>query len=120
MLGWLTRIVISLSVIGVLTFDALSIGLASLTVSDAANGAAIAARDVYDNSPGNRVAAFAAADRFADQHGVVLDPSHFVISKDGRITVTVTKVAQTMVFEHIPPLTEWTLRSATATSGKVR
>jgi hypothetical protein len=119
-IGWLTRIVISLSVIGVFTFDALSVGSASLTVSDAANGTAIAARDVYNNNPNNRDSAYAAAERFADSHGVVLIPSNFTISNDGRVTVTVTKVAHTVVLEHIPPLTAWTVRSATATSGKVR
>ncbi len=119
MLGWLTRIIIGLTLLGVFAFDALSIGSASLTVSDAANGAAIAGRDAYNNSPINRVAAFNAAQKFAIGHGAILDADQFSISKDGRVTVTVTKVARTVVLEHIPPLSAWTIRTATATSGKV-
>ena len=118
-LGWLTRIIIGLTLLGVFAFDALSVGSASLTVSDAANGAAIAGRDAYNNSPINKVAAFNAAQKFATEHGAILDASHFSISQDGRVTVTVTKVAHTVVLEHIPPLSTWTVRSATATSGKV-
>jgi len=118
-IGWLTRIAVSLAIIGVIAFDVISIGSASLTVSDAANGTAIAARDAYNNTPANRAAALMAADRFADAHGVTLDTSRFVISRDGRITVTVTKRASTVVLEHIPPLAPWALRTGTATSGKV-
>lgn len=103
-LGWLTKLVIVLAVIGVAGFDALSIVTTHLSASDEANAAAQAAEDSWSQSPGQVQLAYDAAAQYAEQHGDRIPPRSFTIAPDGTVHLRVVKTVQTLVVRHIGPL----------------
>ena len=114
-LGWLTRLVATLAVLGVLGFDLVSLGAARFQAEDHAQAAVRAANETYKASKDLQKAYESALAEVA-QHGDRIDPQTFTIGSDGQITLTLQRTAATMVVEKIAPLRRYTEVSATVSA----
>ncbi len=99
-LGWLAKVVVSLSVLGVLGFDGISLLHARVSVSDSADQAAIAARDAWQDTK-NAQRAYAEAQSTATHAGGTVPAKGVVIEADGTVSVVVHKTARTFVLRHL-------------------
>jgi len=102
-LGWLTRVAVVLGLIGVLAFDVISLAVTRLSVTDDANGAAVAAVHSYQET-GNVDRAYEAALAAVRELNAndTIAPGTFNVSPDGRVTLTVQREAVTVVARYIP------------------
>jgi hypothetical protein len=105
-LGWLTKLVVTLSVLGVLGFDAVSLAAAHFSAEDRAQTAARAASSVY-RAPADLQKAYEAAHFSAAEQGDTIAPTDFSIGPDGRVTLTLQRTAPTLLLEKIAPLRGW-------------
>jgi hypothetical protein len=103
-LGWLTKLVVVIALVGVAGFDALSIGTSHLAASDDANEAAQEALSSWDGGRGTVQSAYDAAVQYADEHGERIPPRSFHIYPDGSVQLLLIRTATTMVVRHIGPL----------------
>lgn len=101
--GWLTKLVVVLGLLGVVMFDAVSVGTATVSVQDDANTAATLASEAYFSSR-NVDTAFAVAVRFAEDEGHTLDVADFEVSEDGGVRLRLQREATTLVMFRIGPL----------------
>jgi hypothetical protein len=113
-LGWLTKLVATLAVLGVIGFDAISLGSTRLQTEDHAQTAARAASETY-KSGRDLQAAYDAAVAEVAVHGDTVDPTTFAIAPDGAVTLTLRATAETMLVEKIGPLREWAQVETTVT-----
>ncbi|MGH6958875.1 MAG: hypothetical protein ACREE7_00175 [Dongiaceae bacterium] len=114
MLGWLVRVVIFLLVLGFAAFEAGAIVVAKVSVDGTADTAAREAALEYARSRDEAVAR-GEAERKANQGGATV--VGFTISPDGQfVTVTLQKIAQTMVVQRIGPLRNHRVARATHTA----
>ena len=81
-LGWLTKLVIGISLTGVVAFDGVSIGVAHVSTIDDANSAALAASHAWQDSHDmNR--ALQAAQQTAAQHGETVVDNILSVDAEG-------------------------------------
>ena len=101
--GWLTKLVVALSLVGLIGFDLVSLGASRLRAQDAAQAAARAALEVY-TGPKDLQAAYdaAAAEVLPDGHTV--DPQSFGFAVDSSVTLTLHSTAPTLLVRKIPAL----------------
>lgn len=114
-LGWLTKVVAVLAVLGVLGFDAISLGAARFQAEDHAQLAARAAAETY-RSGKDLQAAYDAAVSEVLEHGDTIDPQTFTVAEDGTVTLTLLRVAPTMLLEKIGPAKDWARMTSTASA----
>ncbi len=105
-LGWLTKLVVTLAVLGVIGFDLISLGAARFQAEDHAQAAARAANASYRSTPDLQKAYDAALAEVA-QHGDTIDPQTFTVGPDGTVTLTLRRTAPTMLVEKIGPARQW-------------
>jgi hypothetical protein len=116
-MGWLTKLVVFLAILGVIGFDAISIGAAHLTASDEADSAAEAANLMWVSDHETPIQQlYQAAEDFAEQHGDSIPPSSFVIDQQGNITLTLEHHVTTLVVRHVGPLKHFSTVSVTGTA----
>lgn len=116
-LGWLFRVALVLSLLGVAAFDVIAIGVAHVGIEDVASEAAFDAAHV----PGPKLdaeRAKVAASRVASDADARLDA--FTLAADGTATVTVSQDVDTLVVRYLSPLRRFTVTSATASHTPVR
>lgn len=115
-IGWLTKLVLAITVAAVILFDGLSIGLAHLYASDDANAAAAAASDTWfaTHDPSQ---ALASAQASAETHHETVVVSSFRILPDGTVDLSVQKTVRTMLVRLLPPLRHLAVVSASG-AGK--
>ena len=106
-LGWLTKLVVTLGVLGVIGFDLVSLGAARFQAEDHAQSAARAANESWKSAK-DLQAAYDAAVAEVAEHGDTIDPQTFTVGADGSITLTLHRTASTMVVEKIGPARSWT------------
>lgn len=105
-LGWLTKLVVTLSVLGVIGFDLVSLGAARFQAEDHAQAAARAASAEYKSTKDVQKAYDAAFAEVA-QHGDTIDAPTFAVGPDGAVTLTLRRTAPTMLVEKIGPARQW-------------
>lgn len=115
-LGWLTRVVVSIAVVGVIAFDGLSIGVAHVSAADDANTAARSASQTWLNQH-SLDAAVQAAQATTAQHDETLVPNSVHIANDGTVSLKVERDATTLVVRHVHALHSW-LTIVASGSGK--
>ena len=115
--GWLTKVVAALAILGIGGYDAVAIGAARVTLTDDANAAAEAANLAWNDSRGNVQAAYNAAYVWAQQHGVEAPVDDFSVERDGTIHLRLTKTTTTLVVHHIGPLKKYTTVSQPGTAS---
>jgi hypothetical protein len=108
--GWLTKVVLILSLLGLAAFDGIAMVSASFTADDHANTIARLAADSYRTSR-NPQEACAAAHNEALINGETLncaDPKAFQVYQDGRVTLVIHRKASTLWLHRISFLEEYT------------
>ena len=114
-LGWMTRVVSVLAVLGVLGFDAVSLASARFTAEDHAQTAAREAAATWAQSHVLQTAYDAALAEVLES-GDTIDAASFAATPEGSVTLTLRRTAPTLVLERIPPLREWATMTATVTA----
>ena len=116
--GYFTKIALVLSVFAVVSFDAVSVGVAKMSAEDNAQEAARAGAESWSNRH-DEAAAYTAAVRAAAEHDAEIDPTSFAIAEDGTVTVTLTKEATTLLIYRVKKTQKWAVVSATASGRTV-
>jgi hypothetical protein len=114
-LGWLTKLVVVLALLGVIGFDAISLGSTRFQAEDHAQAAVRAAHETYRGAKDLQAAYDAAVAEVAG-HGDTIDPARFTVAPDGLISLTLHRTASTMVVEKIAPIRDWAEVDVTVTA----
>ena len=112
--GWL----ISMCIMSVLLLDGGSLVIARASVPDDARDAGYAAARALEGLPGTQQAArvaYEAATRRGTSAALHIERKGFTVYPDGKVTLTVTRTAPTLVFRHLPVLRDLTVVTATTT-----
>jgi hypothetical protein len=106
--GWLTRVVVVISLVGVAAFDAISIGVSRLSVEDTAVQAAREASSELQRTH-DILAAHATASGVATKANPLneVPPERFEVLVDGSVRLVVTREATTFVVHHIGWIATW-------------
>ncbi|MDX6286156.1 MAG: hypothetical protein QOG53_1641 [Frankiales bacterium] len=115
-LGWLTKLVAVLAFVGVAGFDLVAIAASHVTLSDDAQTAAEAANKAWQDKPGNVQGAYDAALASAESNHATLPVTDFSITRNGTVTLRLTRTATTIVVQHIGPLKKQAEVSAEGTA----
>jgi len=102
-LGWLTKLVVALSLVGLLAFDGISLTLARFQAADAATSAAGAAADAYKSSR-NVQAAYDAALGTVVSAGDTIETRTFTVAPDGTVTLQLHHQATTLLLHKVSRL----------------
>ena len=105
-LGWLTKLVVVLSLVGLIGFDLVSLGASRLQAEDAAQAAARAAVQAW-TGPKDLQAAYDAALGEVLTDGHTIDPASFAFSPDGTVTLTLRSTAPTLLVRKVPALEQY-------------
>ncbi|MCW2680118.1 MAG: hypothetical protein JWM62_1519 [Frankiales bacterium] len=105
-LGWLTKLVLTLGVLGVIGFDLVSLGAARFQAEDHAQAAVRAADESWESAKDLQTAYDAALAEVLE-HGDSIDPQTFTVGQDGSITLTLHRTAPTMLVKKIGPARNW-------------
>lgn len=120
MLGWLTRLVVVLGVVGLVAFDAISVATARMSVEDHASEVARAASSEYQRSQDVQ-RAYGQALLVASE----ADPANevpaeaFTATGDGTVTVHLRRTATTLVLARIGWIADWADVEGSATVREV-
>lgn len=98
--------------------DGGSVALTRLQLPEDIKQAGYAATEVSGRNQTNRqtaVAAWKAADKDAGEHGVAIESKDFTIYPDGRVTLTGTKTAPTLLLHRVAALEHLTRVTSTET-----
>jgi hypothetical protein len=102
-IGWLTKLIVVLAVVGVMLFDALSVSAARVGAEDDANQAAEAAGFEWCTTHDVQQAYQAALDALPSDSESIPAKS-FVIDTSGTVRLVVHRLTRTMIVQHIGPL----------------
>ena len=97
-LGWLSRIVVTFAIVGVLALDGISLATGHLRIDDAASQAATAASSAYGPNA-DEAAARTAAEKAAQDADTTLTALTF---SDGNVTAKVHGTIHTVLVGHLP------------------
>ena len=113
-LGWLTKLVVVLSLVGLVGFDLISLGASRLRAEDSAQAAARAAVQTW-TGPEDLQAAYdaALAEVLVDDH--TIDTQSFAFTPDGTVTLTLRSTAPTLLVRRVPALDQYTEVQRTVT-----
>jgi hypothetical protein len=104
-LGWLTKLVVVLGLLGLAAFDGISLAQARFQAADHATTAASAAADDYKSNHDLQKAYNAA---FATVSGNdTIETKTFQVATDGTVTLRLHHEATTLILNHIGPLKHW-------------
>jgi hypothetical protein len=107
-IGWLGKIAVTLTVVGVALFDGVSVGIAHMNAQDDANTAAVAANAEWTQSHNIQSAYDAAAGAVSNGDETVLTKG-FTIDADGTVHLVLRRTATTLVMAKIGPLKKYTV-----------
>ena len=105
-LGWLSKIVIAIAIVGVALFDSLSLAAAHLGAADDASTAAEAASASYRTSHDVDVAYQAALETLPSA-AESLPPRQFVVRADGTVDLVLLRTTTTLLVHRIGPLKKY-------------
>ena len=114
MLGWLTKLALVLSVLGVVLFDGAALVQAEFSTADAASTAAREAAAAYRATPAVQ-AAYDAAFASVAERGDTVGTEDFRVAPDGTVTLTLHHHATTLLLEKVGPLRRFTTVTVTGT-----
>jgi hypothetical protein len=104
-LGWLTKLVVILGLLGLVAFDGISLAQARFQAADHATTAASAAADDFKTSHDLQKAYNAA---YATVTGDdTIETKTFQVATDGTVTLRLHHQATTLILKHIGPLKHW-------------
>ena len=114
--GTLAKVLLVLAVVGMVGYDAFSVTTTQLSLHDRAQQAAQAGHDAY-RAGGTVQGAYAAALKYAQEHGDTLVRSGFSTGPNHRVTVELRREAPVIIANHVPRVKDYTLADATATAS---
>lgn len=115
-LGWLTKLVLTLAVLGFLAYDGVSLVAANFSASDRANTlASEAADDMHANHDIN--ATYAAIKAEAEAGGDTLPAQDFQVAGNGNVTLVLQRHASSLWMKSIGPLKKYLLVSASGSGA---
>ena len=117
-IGWLTKLIVAIAIVGVALFDSLAIGAAHLGASDDANTAAEAAAASYRVSHDVQAAYQAAVDTLPSDSESI-PPQQFVVEPDGTIDLVLDRTTTTLLAHRIGPLKKYAAVVVHATASPV-
>jgi Tfp pilus assembly protein PilV len=104
-LGWLSKLVVVLGLLGLVGFDGISLVQSRFQAADRATTAASAAADDYKSNHDLQKAYNAA---FATVGGDdTIETKTFAVAADGTVTLRLHHEATTLLVRHIGPLKHW-------------
>lgn len=106
-LGWLTKLVLGLALLGLVVFDVIALATTSVNAADHANHDASLAADTYLATK-NAQLAYNAAVAEAARNAETIDPKSFKVFPDGHVTLTVQKTATTLWMHKVGFLKKYT------------
>lgn len=107
--GWLLKMLLTVAVIALVAYEAISIGVTTVALDDNAREVARVARDAYRSDQSVEVAAEAAA-VVADRHGAEV----VSLEDEGEdLVITLQRQAPTLITHRIGPLEDLTMASVT-------
>ncbi|MDX6213503.1 MAG: hypothetical protein QOF82_2590 [Frankiales bacterium] len=95
-IGWITKLVITFAIIGVLGFDGISVGMGHIATADDADTAVQAASQNFQSTHSLQAAYMAA--QAAIKSTETIRTTDFTIKPDGSTSLTVTDTVHTLVF----------------------
>ncbi|MFN2539205.1 MAG: hypothetical protein ABR549_13800 [Mycobacteriales bacterium] len=102
-LGWLTKVALTLAVLGFLSYDGIAIVTANVSTADRANTlASEAADEVRSMRDVNKAYAAISAEAAAD--GDTIEPQDFRVASDGHVTLVLRREASSLWMSHVGPL----------------
>jgi hypothetical protein len=105
-LGWLSRVVVILAIVGVLGYDGVTIGLANGRANDQAHDAALAAAaDYYVHHNVQTAYQVAVETATTADSGDVIAASTFSVSSAGAVSLRLTHSIHTVVAHYLPVAT---------------
>ena len=110
-IGWLTKLVVVLAVVGVIMFDVVSVSAARVGAEDDASQAAESAGFEWRSTHDVQQSYQAALDSLPSDSESIPAKS-FVIDSSGTVHLTVHRLTRTMLVQHIGPLKHFTVVTA--------
>ena len=104
-LGWLTKLVVALGLLGLLAFDGISLAQARFQAADRATTAASAAADDYKTSHDLQKAYNAALATVSSND--TIETKTFQVAQDGTVTLRLHHEATTLIVGRISALKHW-------------
>jgi hypothetical protein len=106
-LGWLTKLAVSLAIVGVVLFDVISVATAKMSVEDQGAAAAFTASDTFARTHDAKQSLDSAQKAVAESNPTnVLDVNTFRIDPDGTVHLRVSREAPTLVAHYVGKLRE--------------
>lgn len=118
-LGWLTKVTLTLAVLGLIGFDVVALGVARFAAEDDAQQAARAASAAY-RGPADLQRAYNAALAEVADGGSTIDAPSFSITPEGTVTLTLRQTAPTLLVEKIAPIRSWADVTTTVSATRPR
>jgi len=106
--GWLTKLAVIFGLAGIVLFDAISLGVATVNVADQGSHAAREASETWGATKDLQKAYLTAAKAAAEQDPLnTVDASTFRVDPDGTVHLRVSRTATTLVLFRIGPIKSW-------------
>ena len=117
-ISWLTKLIVVAALVGVVGFDAISVGVSKMSVSDDASTAVEAASSSWQSSRHNIQFAYQSAqEALSNPLTEEIPVNSFSIDPDGTVHLTVVKTARTLLLFRVHKLAHYAVVTSTA-SGK--
>ncbi|MDT7802001.1 MAG: hypothetical protein QOI78_5434 [Actinomycetota bacterium] len=116
--GWLTKVVVVVAVLGVMLFDALSVTASHIGASDDASQAATAAQVEWRTSHNVQLAYNAAVESLPSTSESVPAKS-FTVSSDGTVHLMVRRTTRTLIVHHVGFLKKYEVVTAAGEASPV-
>jgi hypothetical protein len=110
-IGWLTKLVVMVAVIGVMLFDALSVTAAHIGAKDDASQAATIAVGEWRTSHNVQMAYQAAVDSLTSDSEEI-PARDFVVNSDGSVQLVLQRSVKTLLVHRIGPLKQYSVVTA--------
>jgi hypothetical protein len=107
-MGWLTKLTVALALLGLVLFDAISVGSTMATVSDQATYSAVEASSTWDQTKDLQLTYLAAAQAASEQNAEnVVSTKDFTVDPDGTVHLVITRDAQTLILFRWDRTAKW-------------
>jgi hypothetical protein len=116
-IGWLVKLVVVTTLVAIVAFDAISIGVSRLNGTDDANTAALAAAQVWQQTHNLRSAADAAENTIGPDAHETLVPGSLSVDTAGTVHLKLRRQARTLVMYRLGALRSYTFAIVTGESG---
>ena len=105
-LGWLTKVTIALTLLGVVGYELISLGVTRVNTQELAGEVARAGSEVWQKSRDGQQA-YLAGSAVAAEAGATVAPTEFTVEADGTVVVTVCREASSLLLHRTTRTRKW-------------